>query len=244
MRKFVATRARDLALVISFSALYAVFCVFPIFQIIGLPSKAITMAAVMAPVIGVILGPYLGTFSTILGGLIGLSSGVFSHVSLVAGVASAFFAGTLYIGRRDLCAVTYFSLLLFFSLCPFVGPVWLYPPLIWFQILGLIVLVSPLPSLAVKNMQNTKSNSMQLLGFFIIFIVSSLAGQIAGSLMYELTLWPLFTVDVNAVKLNWQFITLLYPVERVVIASASTFIGVALHKALKSGSIRPSILNA
>jgi hypothetical protein len=234
-------RARDLALVISFSALYAVFCIFPIFQIIGLPSKSITMAAVLAPVIGVILGPYLGAFSTIIGGLIGLLTGYFSHVSFVAGIAAAFCAGSLYFGRRDLCALTYFSLLLLFGFCPFVGPVWLYPPLMWLQILGFIILVSPVQSVAVKNMQNSKSNRSRFLGFFLTFLVSTLAGQIAGSLMFELTLWPLFTADVNGVKLVWQATVFLYPIERVVIALASTFIGVALHKALKSANVRPRV---
>ena len=234
-------RTRDLALVVSLSALYTVFCIFPIFQIIGLPSKSITMAAILAPVIGVILGPYLGALSTIVGGLIGLLTGYFSHVSFVAGVAAAFCAGSLYFGRRDLCALTYFSLLLLFGFCPIVGPVWLYPPLMWLQILGFVILVSPVQSAAVKNVQKPKSSRSSFLGFFLTFLVSTLAGQIAGSLTFELTLWPLFTVDVNGVKLVWQTTVFLYPIERVVIALASTFIGVALHKALKSANVRSRV---
>jgi hypothetical protein len=234
-------RTRDLALVVSLSALYTVFCIFPIFQIIGLPSKSITTAAILAPVIGVILGPYLGALSTIVGGLIGLLTGYFSHVSFVAGVAAAFCAGSLYFGRRDLCALTYFSLLLLFGFCPIVGPVWLYPPLMWLQILGFVILVSPVQSAAVKNVQKPKSSRSSFLGFFLTFLVSTLAGQIAGSLTFELTLWPLFTVDVNGVKLVWQTTVFLYPIERVVIALASTFIGVALHKALKSANVRPRV---
>ncbi|MEM3616332.1 MAG: hypothetical protein QXJ31_00245 [Candidatus Bathyarchaeia archaeon] len=232
-RRFTMMDTRSLALVISFSALYAVFCVFPIFQIIGLPSKAITAAAVMAPVIGMILGPYLGAFSTIVGGAIGLLTGFFSHTSLVAGVAAALCASFLYNGKRDLCALTYFSLLLLFGFCPFVGPVWLYPPLTWFQILGFIILISPLQSFAIKNMKNTKSDSIHVFSFFITFLVSTLAGQIAGSFMFELSFWPLFTVDVNAIGTYWQIVTFLYPIERVIIALASALIGAGLHKALK-----------
>jgi len=225
--------SKNLALVISFSALYAVSCVFPIFQIIGLPNKAITAAAVMAPVIGMILGPYLGAFSTIVGGAIGLLTGFFSHISLVAGVAAALCAGFLYAGRRDVCALTYFSLLLLFGLCPFVGPVWLYPPLMWFQILGLIILISPVQAFALRSMKNAKSSGERIFGFFTTFLVSTLAGQIAGSFMFELTFWPLFTADVKAMGAYWQILTFLYPIERVAIALASTFIGAALHKTLK-----------
>jgi len=233
-----AIRTQDLALVISFSALYAVFCIFPIFQIIGLPSKSITMAAVLAPVIGVVLGPHLGALSTIMGGLVGLLTGFFSHVSLFAGAAAAFCAGSLYSGRRDLCVLAYFSLLLLFGFCPFVGPVWLYPPLMWFQILGFVFLVSPLQSTAIKNMRNPKGNRHRLFSFFLTFLISTLAGQIAGSLIFELTFWPLFTVDVNGIKMVWQATVFLYPIERVAIALASTFMGVALCKALKLANIR------
>ncbi len=225
--------ARTLALVISFSSLYAVLCVFPIFKIIGLSSNAITAAAIMAPIIGMLLGPYLGAFSTTIGGAIGLLTGFFSYVSLIAGVTTALCAGLLRIGRRDLCALTYFSLLMLFGFCPFVGPVWLYPPLMWFQIVGFMILISPLYSLGVKNMKNMKSNNIHILSFFTTFLISTLAGQIAGSFVFELTFWPLFTADVNVIATYWQILTFLYPIERVVIASASTFIGAGLHKALK-----------
>ncbi|PMB74265.1 hypothetical protein C0199_00370 [Candidatus Bathyarchaeota archaeon] len=197
----------------------------------------------MAPVIGVILGPYLGAFSTIVGGAIGLLTGFFSHVSLVAGVAAAFFAGSIQAGRRDLCTLTYFSLLLLFGFCPFVGPVWLYPPLMWFQIFGFIVLISPMQSWAINNMKNAKGNRMHILGFFTTFLVSTLAGQIAGSFTFELTLWPLFTANVNVIEAYWQLVAFTYPIERVIIALASTFIGMALHKALKSMSIEKGFVN-
>ncbi|MEM3581509.1 MAG: hypothetical protein QXQ64_09700 [Candidatus Bathyarchaeia archaeon] len=243
-RRLATMDTRSLALVISFSALYAVFCVFPIFQIIGLPSKAITAAAIMAPVIGMILGPYLGAFSTIIGGLIGLFTGFFSHMSLVAGAVASLCAGFLYTGRRDLCALTYFSLLFLFGFCPFVGPVWLYPLLMWFQILGFIVLISPAQSMTLRNMKHARSNNMRIFGFFTTFLVSTLAGQIAGSLMFELSFWPLFTADINAIGGYWQIVTFLYPIERIIIALVTTFIGAGLHKALKLGNVGQSIFKA
>lgn len=237
------TNVRSLASVISFSSLYAVLCVFPIFKIIGLPSNAITAAAIMAPIIGMILGPYLGAFSTIIGGTIGLLTGFFSYMSLVAGVTAALCAGLLCTGRRGLCTLTYFSLLILFGFCPFIGPIWLYPPLMWFQIVGFIVLISPLQSLGVRNIKNLKSSNMRILSFFTTFLISTLAGQIAGSFVFELTFWPLFKADVNAIATYWQILTFLYPIERVVIASASTFIGAGLHKALKIGSAGQGAFN-
>lgn len=226
--------AKDLALTICFAALYAVFCLFPIFQIVGLPSKFITLAAITAPIIGMLLGPYLGALSTILGGTIAFSLGHFSPPSFVAGVVAAFSAGMIHFGRRSLCAFAYFSLLFFFGFYPFVGPVWLYPQLMWFQVIGFLVLVSPLQSVAVRNAWNSKSDAKLMPVFFVTSLTSTLAGQIAGSLTFEILSWPIFIADVNAWKLNWQLITWLYPVERIVISLAATFIGVALQKVLFS----------
>lgn len=229
--------AKDTALTVCFSALYTVFCLLPIFQIIGLPTKSITMAAIIAPVIGILLGPYLGVLSTILGGAVGIFLGPFSLPSFVSGFVTSFSAGALYIDKRSLCAFVYFSLLFLFGFYPFVGPIWLCPQLMWFQIIGFLVLVSPLQSMALKTMRNPNCNTKLMLAFFVTFLTSTLAGQIAGSLTMEVLSWPIFIEDVNAWRLNWQIITWVYPVERIVISLAATFIGVALHNVLKSANL-------
>lgn len=237
MQKSKKLTTKDVALTACFAALYAVFCLFPLFQIVGLPSKSITMAAIIAPIIGILLGPYLGALSTILGGTIGFFAGFFSLPSFVSGVVVAFSAGALYFNKRSLCAFTYFSLFFFFGFYPFVGPVWIYPPLMWFQIIGFLILVSPLQSVALKNMWNSKSNTKLVPAFFITSLTSTLAGQIAGSLVFGAQFsWPMFLIDVNVWKLNWQVLTWIYPWERIVIALAAAFIGVTLFKVLKAAN--------
>ncbi len=228
--------AKDMALTICFAALYVVFCFLPISPIIGVPGKAVTAAAIMAPLVGMILGMYLGTLSTFLGGLIGFFVGSLSPSSFVSGIIAALCAGMLYDGERSLCVFTYFSLLFLFGFYPFVGPVWLYLPLMWFQIAGFFVLISPIQSLALKSL-NSKSNSRLLSAFFITSLTSTLAGQIAGSLTFELLSWPIFMADVNAWKAIWQVTTFLYPVERVIIALGAAFIGAALYRVLKSANL-------
>ena len=237
-------KAKDSALTICFAALYAVFCLFPMFQIVGLPSKFITLAAITAPIIGMLLGPHLGALSTILGGTIGVFAGHFSPPSFVAGVVAAFTAGMIHLGKRSLSAFMYFSLLFFFGFYPFVGPVWLYPQLMWFQIIGFLILVSPLQSIAVRNAWNSKSDTKLAPAFFVTSLTSTLAGQIAGSLTFEVLSWPIFVADVNAWRLNWKLITLLYPIERIVISLAATFIGVTLHKVLKSANLTDTLTHA
>jgi len=231
--------AKEIALLICFTALYTYFSFIPTFPIVGLPSKAITLAAIAAPIIGIILGPYLGMLSTLLGGALAFSAGHFSPLSFVAGIVTAVFAGMLYENRRSVSAFTYFSLLFFFGFYPFVGPVWLYPPFMWFQITGFLVLISPLQSMASKNMRNPNNSSKLFSAFFTVFLISTLAGQIAGSLVFEIISWPIFIANVDAWKATWQVVTWIYPIERIIIALIATFIGVFLYRILIHADLTP-----
>lgn len=231
--------AKEVALLICFTALYTYFSFIPAFPIVGLPSKAITLAAIAAPIIGIILGPYLGMLSTLLGGAVAFSAGHFSPPSFVAGIVTTVFAGTLYKNKRSVSAFTYFSLLFFFGFYPFVGPVWLYPPFMWFQITGFLVLISPLQSTASKNMRNPNNNSKLFSAFFTVFLISTLAGQIAGSLTFELISWPIFMASIDAWTATWQIVAWLYPIERIIIALIATFIGVFLYKILIQANLMP-----
>jgi len=64
--------AKDVALTVSFTALYTILSFLPLSQVIGFFSKVITEATIIAPIIGIILGSYLGVLSTFSGGTIGL----------------------------------------------------------------------------------------------------------------------------------------------------------------------------
>jgi len=223
---------KEIALTVCFTALYVVLGLLPISPIIGLPGKTITAAAIIAPIMGILLGPYIGALSAFLGGLIGFFFGYFSPPSFVSGVFVVFCAGMLSVGKRSVSVFTYFSLIFIFGFYPFVGPVWLYPPLMWFQIAGFLILVSPLQSAASKNL-DSGNKSESLFAFFVTSLTSTLAGQIAGSLTFELLSWPVFIADVNAWKTNWQVITFLYPVERIIIALSAALIGTSLYRVLR-----------
>jgi hypothetical protein len=224
--------ARDAGLTAVFAALYVVLSFLPLSQVIGFFGKSITVATVVAPVIGLILGAYLGLFSTSLGGIISLFvSQNFSLPSLLAGAIAALCAGLLYRGKQSFCVVVYVLLLIFYGFYPFIGAFWLYPSVMWFQILGLIVLISPLQSIASRNF-NSNSNSRLLFAFFITSLTSTLASQIAGSLAFEI-LFP----DPDFLRGVWQVTTFIYPIERVFIAVAAALIGASLYKTLKPANI-------
>ena len=225
----------EVALTVCFTALYVVFGFLKISPIIGSLGQAyITAAAIMAPIIGVILGPYMSTLSTFLGGLIGFFFGSFSPLGFVSGIVAALCGGMIHKGKRIVSIFIYISLLLLFAFYPTVGPAWLYPPLVWFQIIGLIILVSPLQSIAAKNL-DSYNNSKLLYAFFVTSLTSTLAGQIAGSMTLEI----ISISDVNYFEGIWKITWLLYPVERTIIALGAGFIGASLHRVLRRTNILP-----
>ena len=233
--------AKDLALIICFTALYVVLSFLPISPIIGFFSKAIVTATILAPVMGIIIGPKLGALSAFLGGTIAISiSPYFTPLGLVAGVVTALVAGMLTKGKHAASIFIYFSLLFLFGCYPFVGPVWLYPPLMWFQITGFLILISPLQSMALKTLNsNSRNNSKLILAFFITSLTSTLAGQIAGSLTSEILAWPVFMANIISWRTIWQITTFLYPLERTIIALSAAFVGASLHKVMSHANIAP-----
>lgn len=237
MSAYRMLKAKEIALTSCFTALYVVLSFLPMFQLIGFFGKTITAATIIAPLIGIMLGTYLGVVTTLLGGIIGLFiNPLFSQPSLAAGVIAALCASMLYTKKRGLCALIYMGLLLGFGLYPSVGPVWLYPAQMWFQIAGLLLLFSPLQSMATKNL-NSVNNSKLLPAFFITCLTSTLASQIAGSLVYEASFWPTVIQDINSWELYWKTLTFLYPLERTIIASLAALIGASVYKVLKTANL-------
>lgn len=219
--------AKDVALTACFAALYVVLSFLPIFQVIGF-SKYITVATILAPIIGIVLGAYLGTVSTLLGGLVSLSfSPFFVPFSLAGGVVGALCGALLYQGRRTLCTIIYLTFLIVFGFYPSVGPVWGFPSYMWFQIAGFLILISPLQSVASKGFKSD-SNTRLLFAFFITSLTSTMAGQIAGTLVFEMITDP---------RGLWIVLAVVYPLERTTIALIATLIGAPLFKVLKSANL-------
>lgn len=219
---------KDITLAVTFTALYVVLSFLPISQIIGIPGQ-ITAATMIAPVIGIILGPYVGTLSTFLGGLVGLFSGSFSLPGFVAGIPTPLCSGMICKGKRIVAALVYFLFFVALAFYPDIGPAYLFPVYTWLQIVGLVVLISPLQGVAVRNF-DSGSPSRLIYAFFVTSLVSTLVGQIAGSLTFVVVFMP----NVNASLGIWIATALVYPIERIIIAIVATVIGTAAYTVLKS----------
>ena len=183
------------------------------------------------------MGPYFGTLSTFLGGTVGFFLGFFSPPSLASGVVTAACSGLIHRGKWPHATSIYLTLFLLLALYPNIGPAWLFPQYIWFQTIGLLILLSPLQRIVTQKF-HAKNNSGALYAFLVTSLVSTLAGQIAGTLTLALTQIP----DENYFLGIWVTTALLYPVERIIIALGAAFTGVALHKTLNPSDLTRTMM--
>jgi hypothetical protein len=229
---------KSIALVVVFASLYNILTFLPLFPVIGTSGSFITMAVIMAPLMGIILGPYVGVLSVTVGGIIGLSigqiGGPFGPLSFVPHAATTLCAGMLYNGKHVICAVTYAFLLVVFAMYPVVGPVWLHPYFIWMQVVGLVILVSPLQTKAVKLIHGYTKSIELTLGIGILSFIALHFGHIVGNIMFEAIYWSNLISSLDAWKSTWQLLTWLYPIERLMITIAAGLIGTVLIEALRA----------
>jgi len=226
---------RDVALVSVFAPLYAIFCSWNLFPLIGSSGQAITASAIMAPVIGLLLSPYLSILTVSLGGAVGLSFGYFSPFGYGAGIAAAFCASAVYNREQALASLVYAAVLLIFALYPTVGPFWLYPNFLILQVIALGILASPLQAKATSYTRNPSVSSHKLLlGIGVTMFTSTMFAHVVGSLLFESISWPFLISGVETWRGIWQLLTYAYPFERIAITIIATLLGAGLVKSLKA----------
>lgn len=230
--------SRDLALTGVFASLYIVLSTVPLFPVIGVVGRTFTVALIIAPLMGLIIGPYRGALAASIGGFIGWSLapqyGLLFQASFVPGAATALCSGHLYKNKWKTFVIIYSALFLAFAFYPVVGPIWLYPSYLWFQLVGLIALIF---EAILTNIKVIGKRSLALeLGFTvgIISFIATLFGHIVGGLIFEAVYFPAFISSVNTWRSIWQGVIFVYPIERSIVVLASILIGVPLIKALKA----------
>jgi len=196
----------------------------------------------MAPLVGVLLGPYLGATTAGLGGVVGASlaqGGAFNPISVLPGTAAAFCAGLLYNRKEKACILLYAVFLLALVFYPPIGPFWLYPSFAWFQLAGLIVLVSPLRSKVIDFAKSQQGSTRLILGVSVICFIATMFAHVVGCIVFEITGWPLVFPQLDFWESTWQFLTFVYPVERIIITALATLIGVPLIKTFQAIRFKP-----
>jgi hypothetical protein len=103
--------------------------------------------------------------------------------------------------------------------------------MLWLDLIGLIVVASPLQAKAIKYLNEISSSFHLGLGVCATYLSATLFGHVAGNILFEIFYWP---NTVEWWKTTWQSLTFIYPIERVMIVVVATIVGTALIKALKS----------
>jgi len=231
---------RDLATLSLFAALYTTLWFLPLFPVAGAPGKFFSLTSVLAPLMGLILGPYLGLVATSIGGFIGWSitqSGPLIFLSFVPGASASLCSGLLCRGNWKTLLLFYAGLLLALALYPTVGPGWLFPFFLWFQVLGLVVLVSPLRLRAVNSMRKNATLLELSWAVAVVSFIATLFGHVVGVIIFQAVYFPTLP-DVNFWRSLWQGLTFIYPIERTIITLLATLIGAPLINALRTYGFR------
>ena len=234
---------RGIALTACFAALYVIFSFWVLFPIIGAEGRWINASVVMAPLFGIILGPYLGVLAIAIGGVsvtFFQPTSVFGPLSFVPHAAAAFCSGMITSRRQNICVVIYALFLFLLAFFPVVGPIRLWPFVIWLDLVGLIILASPLQSEAI-NAVNETSNSLRLIfGIATTCLTATLFGHVIGSILFEAFYFQANSSVVDWATM-WQGLTFIYPIERGLITLAATIIGASLVKTLERYGLRTGV---
>jgi len=226
--------ALNIALTACFAALYVVFSVWNLLPVIGVPGRFITAAVVMAPLIGIILGPFYGVLSITLGGMasafLSFGLGVFGPASFMPHAAAAFASGLLVSRKQVISGISYLVLFAVFAFFPYCGPVRIFPLVLWLDLVGLIIIVSPLQTRAIRFLNKSSSPFYLGLSVLVTCFSAALFGHLAGSILFE---FFFFSNSVEWWTVTWQTVTFTYPIERTMIIIIDTIVGTALIKATR-----------
>jgi hypothetical protein len=224
--------AIQVSLTASFAGLYAVLSLLPAFKILG-GDGFINSSAFVEPVVGVVLGPYVGSLSVLIGRSIAqilVPSSPLGPFSPIPGVVTAFSAGMVSRGRWYVSALLLFGLIgVFLVYSPnHVAPV--FPYYVWLHAISGVLLVLSSRVKPLRPPFHGMRAERLLAGLAIAFFSSTMAGQLAGTLVWEFLIGEAVT---GVWKAFGMTIMLAFPVERTLITIVACLLGAALIKALQ-----------
>ena len=230
----VARRSSVVAGAAVFAVLYAMLGLIPVAPYIGVGSF-LTFREVVSPLAGMIFGPLTGGVSMIIGNFVDFAFGkpvVFDFLDFVPDLASAAVAGLVFTGRRKAALALPLVLMAWYSLDPFsvdVVVVWGTPiPFLWMHLLSIATL-----TLALAYEARGKLTRLHPAFVAATIFASTMAGHVAGSIMYENVLGRINGVlTPQALAGNFEAIFFAYPAERTLFLVLGTAVAVPVLRAL------------
>lgn len=235
---------RQLAIVGSFTALYAVLRYIPTFPLYGVPGSSFRAGDFLAPILGILLGPWLAVPCIIFGTIINYAAAppVFLGLDFLPASIAAVVAGLITSGRRRQAIAVYAALLGIFLVLPLSSfwitiPSGIQVPYTWLHLVALVLLVSPLGLNAYKWTKSYVGLPL-ILGLLVVVLSATMAEHITGGILYELILFPTFKITTAAkAYFVWRVIFYLYPIERLIITAVTTVFGVSIIRVIRRSGL-------
>ena len=244
MKSFIDLDSKKIAIISSFSVIYAVFRIIPSFPVVGVPGASFSLGDVLVPIYGIFLGPTIGFASIMLGTFLGFVLGkplVFLGWDFLPAASATLFIGLIMRNKRMISAILFLISLTVFLVLPY-SEIFIslneqvQIPFNWMHIIALLLIISPIGKLAAKSISDNTSSF--IIGFFIIAIASTLFQHVIGGIMFQTILGIyLGTIEAEAFPGIWQVIFYVYPIERIAIAILATIVGVPVIKSLKRSGL-------
>jgi hypothetical protein len=212
------SRNKIVALIAVLAGLYAVGSYLPGFPVIGVPGSKIDLVRALDISYGIVLGPIYGPITTFLGAIVGKTltgGGIGLYFTPLAPITAYVAANIKITNGWKRSASVLFIIILIWYVTPLGRRAYLAPIL---HVSGLVIVLL-LGDLMYRYI-NSEDRKKLYIGVFLTGIPSTLAGSLAGNMIYA----NLFTVAPEV------FIAILpvTTVERLVITIISTAIGVPL----------------
>ncbi|MBO3803316.1 MAG: hypothetical protein JTT11_05500 [Candidatus Brockarchaeota archaeon] len=224
-----------MALMGTFASMYAVLGLIPAFKILG-GQGFISASAFVSPVVGFLLGPALGASSMVIGGILGTMlnpAAPLGMFSFVPGAVCALCSGFASRGKAWVGALILGILVAAFLAYPANNVQPIYPYYVWLHVVAAFVLASPLRRNSAELARKARIDEA-ITGMALMFFPSTMAEQMAGSLIWAFLLGP-------AVSSVWaefgMAVMLAYPIERAIITLGSSVIGAASSRAMRSAGL-------
>jgi hypothetical protein len=240
----ISQKAKIIAFIAVFSALYAALRIVPTVPMIG-TGATFHLSDILAPLYGILLGPYLGGLSIIIGTFAAIGLGTpapFLGLDFFPAFVVAVSLGFLVKGKWLHVVILNALLLVLYAFDPFtvnfiVTP-WGTVPYLWMHIAAFIVLLSPLGHKAGQWVKSSKS-ILVTSGFVILAFVGTMMQHLTGGLIYETVFGNIGSMTKASFATTWNIVFYIYPWERQALIVGAVLIGVPVTKALKKFFFSP-----
>ena len=243
-------RNKRVAIIASFSVIYAFLRIIPTFPLIGMPGASFSTADILAPLYGIILGATLGSISIILGTFLAIIFGkplIFLGLDFLPGISAAIITSLLIRGNRKISIVALILIPIIYWGLPLTD-FWVNVrgtsiPYNWMHITIFLLIISPLyEKLEISNIQNSiKENRIKtttVISLLLVFYTGTLFQHMVGGIMFVTTMGIIQeTITPDAFPGLWKTFFYLYPIERTILAIITTILSIPLLKTLYKNKI-------